>query len=51
MLLHRYTPNVAAAVIFAVTFLALSMLLAWKNYRGRSWYFSAMVVGGLSKSP
>ncbi|PBK96440.1 RTA1-domain-containing protein [Armillaria gallica] len=45
--LYQYTPNVVAATIFAVTFLALSILLAWKNYRGRSWYFSAMVIGGL----
>ncbi|KAK0197505.1 RTA1 like protein-domain-containing protein [Armillaria mellea] len=45
--LWRYTPSVPAAVIFAVIFLALSVILAWKNYRGRSWYFSAMVVGGL----
>ncbi|KAK0445454.1 RTA1 like protein-domain-containing protein [Armillaria borealis] len=45
--LYQYTPNVAAAAIFAMTFLALSILLAWKNYRGRSWYFSAMVIGGL----
>ncbi|KAK0197504.1 putative RTA1 domain protein [Armillaria mellea] len=45
--LYQYTPNVTAAVLLAVTFLGLSMLLVWKNYRGRSWYFSAMVVGGL----
>ncbi|PBK77728.1 RTA1-domain-containing protein [Armillaria solidipes] len=45
--LYRYTPSVAAAGIFAVIFLALTIFLAWKNYRGRSWYFSAMVVGGL----
>ncbi|KAK0228177.1 RTA1 like protein-domain-containing protein [Armillaria fumosa] len=45
--LYRYTPSGAAAGIFAAIFLALSITLAWKNHRGRSYYFSAMVVGGL----
>ncbi|KAK0210391.1 RTA1 like protein-domain-containing protein [Desarmillaria ectypa] len=45
--LYRYTPSVAAAGIFAVLFFASSVFLAWTNYRSRSWYFSAMVIGGV----
>ncbi|KAK0448337.1 RTA1 like protein-domain-containing protein [Desarmillaria tabescens] len=45
--LYRYTPSAVAAAIFCVIFLASTVYMAWKNFRTRSWFFTAMVVGGL----
>ncbi|PBK96437.1 RTA1-domain-containing protein [Armillaria gallica] len=45
--LYHYTPSAVAAVIFAVIFFLSSIIQAWRIIKTRSWYFSAMVVGGL----
>ncbi|KAG7452926.1 RTA1-domain-containing protein [Guyanagaster necrorhizus] len=45
--LYRYTPSASEAGLFAMLFFTSSIFQAWKNFRSRSWYFSAMIVGGL----
>ncbi|KAK0240529.1 RTA1 like protein-domain-containing protein [Armillaria nabsnona] len=45
--LYHYTPSAVAAVIFAAIFFLSSIIQAWRIFKTRSWYFSAMVVGGL----
>ncbi|KAK0228173.1 putative RTM1-like protein [Armillaria fumosa] len=48
--LYRYTPSIVAAAIFAVIFFLSSFFQTWRTFKTRSWYFSAMIVGGLMES-
>lgn len=45
--LYHYTPSAVAAIIFAAIFFLSSIIHAWRIIRSRSWYFSAIVIGGL----
>ncbi|KAK0197507.1 RTA1 like protein [Armillaria mellea] len=45
--LYHYTPSAVAAVIFAAIFFLSSIIHIWRIVKTRSWYFSAIVVGGL----
>jgi hypothetical protein len=45
--LYRYTPSVAAAVIFIVLFLLTTAFHLYQLIKCRAWYFSAFVLGGI----
>ncbi|KAL0575631.1 hypothetical protein V5O48_006356 [Marasmius crinis-equi] len=45
--LYYYTPNIAAAGIFAGVFLLSTILHIWQLVRTRTWYFLPMVIGAL----
>ncbi|KAF7922879.1 uncharacterized protein EAE97_011043 [Botrytis byssoidea] len=45
--LYRYTPNIAAAVIFLLAFAATTLYHIYQMIRARSWYFTPLVIGGL----
>ncbi|KAK0448334.1 RTA1 like protein-domain-containing protein [Desarmillaria tabescens] len=45
--LYHYTPSAIAAAIFAVIFFLSTIFQAWRTFKTRSWYFSAMIIGGL----
>ncbi|KAK0197509.1 RTA1 like protein-domain-containing protein [Armillaria mellea] len=45
--LYRYTPSIVAATIFAVIFFLSTFFQGWRTFKTRSWYFSAMIIGGL----
>lgn len=44
-LLFRYTPSLAAAVIFALIFIALSLLHSYQVMVTRTWFFIAFLFG------
>ncbi|KAF5868707.1 putative rta1 like protein [Botrytis fragariae] len=44
--LYRYTPNIAAAVIFLIAFAATMLYHVYQMIRNRSWYFTPLVIGG-----
>lgn len=48
--LFRYDPSLAAAVIFVILFLAMSLLHTYQIVVSRTWFFTAFVVGGYRKS-
>jgi hypothetical protein len=45
--LYRYTPSVAAAVIFIILFIITTIFHLWQLIKSRSWYFIAFVLGGI----
>jgi hypothetical protein len=45
--LYRYTPSVAAAVIFIILFTITTAFHVWQLIKSRSWYFIAFVLGGI----
>ncbi|KAK0210390.1 RTA1 like protein-domain-containing protein [Desarmillaria ectypa] len=45
--LYHYTPSAIVAAIFSAIFFLSSIVLAWRTFKARSWYFSAMIIGGL----
>lgn len=47
---YRYEPSVAGAVIFCILFGITSGLHAFQMYTTRTWYLTALVIGGLCKS-
>jgi hypothetical protein len=47
---YRYEPSAVWAVIFCVLFAITSGLHAFQLYTTRTWYLTALVVGGLCKS-
>lgn len=48
---YRYEPSIAGAVIFCILFGITSGLHAFQLYTTRTWYLSALVVGGLCEFP
>lgn len=44
--LWHYVPNVAAAVIYAVLFLIITIAHTWKMFRHRTWFCIPFVIGG-----
>ena len=49
--LYRYTPSLAAAVLFLVLFLLITLYHLYQVIRLKSWYFLVFVIGGICKSP
>ena len=49
--LYRYTPNLAAAVVFIVFFLITTLFHVFQIYRKRTWYFIPLVIGGICMTP
>lgn len=45
--LYRYTPNIAAAVIFIVLFTLSTAYHSYQLIKCRAWYFIAFVIGGI----
>ena len=44
---YRYDPSLAAAIVFAICFLLTSLLHIYQLLRSRTWYLTALVVGGI----
>ncbi|KAK0448335.1 RTA1 like protein-domain-containing protein [Desarmillaria tabescens] len=42
--LYNYTPSLVAAAVFSAIFFVSSAALAWRTFKTRSWYFSAMII-------
>lgn len=49
--LYRYDPSMAAAVIFIILFLAVSVLHLYQMIRTRIWIMVPFVIGGFCMSP
>jgi hypothetical protein len=49
--LYRYDPSMAAAVIFIILFLVVSVLHLYQMIRTRTWIFIPFVIGGICKLP
>jgi len=47
--LYRYTPNLAAAVVFIIVFLATTGYHGWQMFSKRSWFMIPFFIGGLCK--
>lgn len=47
--LYRYTPSLAAAVIFLVLFVFATVYHLYQVTRARCWYFVIFVIGGVCK--
>lgn len=45
--LYRYTPSLAAAVIFVVLFVLTTAYHIYQVVKCRAWYFTAFVLGGV----
>ncbi|ODM19766.1 hypothetical protein SI65_04752 [Aspergillus cristatus] len=45
--LYRYTPSLAAAVIFIVLFVLITVYHLYQVARARCWYFTVFVIGGV----
>ena len=48
--LWKYVPNMAAAVIFLILYLAASLMHTWKMIRMRMWFCIPFVIGGFRTS-
>lgn len=44
--LYRYDPSLAAAIIFTVLFLVVSLIHTYQLIRTRTWYFIPFTIGG-----
>jgi hypothetical protein len=44
--LYRYTPSIAAAIVFIVLFVLATAYHLYQVVRTRSWFFTIFVVGG-----
>lgn len=49
--LYRYTPSIAAAVIFAVIFLILTILHGIRLWQHRTYFFVPFIIGLLCENP
>jgi hypothetical protein len=49
--LYRYNPSMAAAVIFIILFLLVTVLHTYQMLRTRTWIFIPFVIGGVCKIP
>ena len=47
--LFRYDPSMAAAVIFIILFLVVTVLHFYQMMRTRAWIFVPFVIGGVCK--
>lgn len=47
--LYRYTPSIAAAIIFITSFALTTLYHGYQLIKSRSWYLVAFAVGGLCK--
>lgn len=47
--LYRYTPSLAAAVIFIILFVLATFYHLYQVARTRCWYFTVFVIGGFCK--
>jgi hypothetical protein len=48
--LWPYTPTIAAGVIAALVFIALTLLHTWKLIKNRTWFCVPFVIGGLAET-
>ena len=48
--LYRYTPSLAAAILFTVLFFLITAYHLYQVVRMRSWYMLVFVTGGICKS-
>lgn len=48
--LYRYTPSLAAAILFLVLFIFITAYHLYQVIRMRSWYMVVFVTGGICKS-
>lgn len=48
--LYRYTPSLAAAILFLVLFVLITAYHIYQVIRMRSWYMLVFVTGGVCKS-
>lgn len=44
---YDYIPSIPAAVTFIVLFGILTLLHCWQMFRGRTWFFTAFIFGGI----
>ena len=49
--LYRYTPSLAAAILFIVLFVLITAYHLYQVIRAKCWYFLIFVVGGVCKLP
>lgn len=47
--LYRYTPSIAAAILFTVLFFLTTAFHLYQLIRNKTWYFIAFVLGGICK--
>lgn len=47
---YRYTPSLAAAIIFIICFAITSAVHVWQMFRFRAWFFVPFVLGGLMET-
>lgn len=47
--LFRYDPSMAAAILFAILFLAISVIHAYQLIRTQTWIFVPFAIGGFCK--
>lgn len=47
--LWKYLPSIAAAVIFILLFLVMSILVSWRMFKTRTWFCIPFAVGGFCK--
>ena len=47
---YRYDPSLAAAIVFAILFLLTSLLHIYQLVRSRTWYLTALVIGGIMET-
>ncbi|GAA90897.1 hypothetical protein ASPFODRAFT_196446 [Aspergillus luchuensis CBS 106.47] len=45
--LYRYTPSLAAAILFTVLFIFITAYHAYQMAQARAWYFTCFVLGGI----
>lgn len=49
--LYRYTPSIAAAIIFAAVFLIITILYGIRLWRHRTYFFVPFIIGLLCENP
>jgi hypothetical protein len=47
---YNYDPSLAAAVIYTILFAATTLLHIYQLIRSWTWYFTALVIGGIMES-
>ena len=45
--LYRYTPSLAAAVLFIILFILITVYHAYQMAQARAWYFTCFILGGI----
>lgn len=43
---YHYDPSIAAAVIFLLLFLVMTVVHTYQMFRTKTWYFIPFVIGG-----